>query len=1141
MILGRVLDPSGAVVPGASVRAVNLNTNTGASTKTSAEGTFELPYLLTGTYRLEVERAGFKKFVRAPLELRAADRTTIDVVLQIGDTAETVTVTAESPLLETATASIGRVIDRRFHIDMPQTDGNTYYVLLLAPGIVNLQQPAILIHPGSESGLAANIVVDGVGSGRTEFTLDGQPIMARTGVAFTPPADIISEMKVETANYDASVGYAPGGKVNTVTKSGTNAFHGTLFEYNTSGPMYCTDFFANRVIYDPSTGPVTEQKKKFYHPRPIINRFGGTLAGPLLVPGVYNGRNRTFFSFGQQTFLRRSTSPQYLSVPDPRHLAGDFSNLLAISSQYQIYDPSTAVLLPNGRINRQPFAGNLIPKSRLNPMALAISSYYPGPTLVGTADGQNNFMGVAPDTNDYTGEILRLDHVFSERHRTFVNWTHYGVTVQASQLFKPSRVRGFYRGRYDDGFAFDDVLVFSPTVLMNIRANYTRYTNGSITQMQPFDITTLGFPKSLAAQLDPANMNFPVFSINGLTSLGESGANHQVSNFYTAAVNLTKTAGRHSVRFGSDYRLLRWNTASPGNVSPSLTFGTNWTRGPLDTSSGSPSGIGQGLASFLLGLPTSGSIDFNDTVAAFNHYVGFYFTDDWRLTPHLMLNLGLRYEYETPIIERHNRSVRDFDFIMPNPIDALAREAYKLAPIPQITPDRFRSIGGLRFAGVRGSPRELWHSDSNNLAPRVGITYSPTADWSFRLGYGIFYDRLGVDRQSAVLTGFNRTNNMTPTLDNGLTFVATLADPFPGTLPRPLGAAGGLSTNVGQSVSYFHEYPLNAYMQRWSVSIQKMLPSRTVFEVSYVGNRAAKVALSRQLDPIPREYYSTSPTRDQAVIDFFNTSVKNPYYPNLPGTSLASAVVSITQLLRPFPHFTGINTSFPAGSTWYHSLQVQAEKRFGQGYTFLASYTWSKLMEAASYLNDTDPRPEHVISSNDRPQRLAISGVYELPFGAGKRFLNSGSWVRYLVGGWQVQGMYMAQSGAPIGFGNIIFYGDLHDIPLPIRDRRPERWFNTDAGFEKSAAKQLANNIRIWPSRLTGVRSDGQNVWNLGVVKNIQVREGLRLQVRAEAQNALNHPHFGSPNTSPTSTLFGVVSSSNGQPRLPYIGLRMEW
>ena len=597
-------------------------------------------------------------------------------------------------------------------------------------------------------------------------------------------------------------------------------------------------------------------------------------------------------------------------------------------------------------------------------------------------------------------------------------------------------------------------------------------------------------------------------------------------------------SGNHSIRFGGEYRLYRDHNYDFTAQTPRLEFSTTWTRGPVDNSPVSPKG--QDLASFLLGIPTGGRIQVNASYADQSTYTAWFLQDDYKLSRRLTLNLGIRYEYEGPMTERFNRTVRGFDFKTPNPVAAQAVANYAQSPIPEVPAGQFRVLGGLTFAGVGGQPRTLWAPDRNNFSPRFGLAWSLRRSTVLRAGYGVFFVPQGADRNAVSQAGYTQQTSLVPSVDNGLTFIATLGDPFPNGFAPPLGAAGGLSTDVGRSVSFFSENRPNGFMQRWSVGIQQEFPRRIVMEVSYVGSPGSDLALSSQLDPIPESYLSRSPVRDQVTIDRLSAQVPNPFFPLLPGTSLSARTVARSQLLRPYPQFTGIGTTYSGGSSWYHALQFRLERRIRSGLTVQANYTWSKFMEAASFLNPTDGAPEKVISDQDRPQRLAGSGIWELPFGPSRRF-GSGWKGRpaHLAGGWQIQAVYQAQSGAPVGFGNIAFSGDLHDIPLPIGERGVDRWFNADAGFMRDSAKQLASNIRGFPTRLTGVRKHGLNIWDVSALKNFRIKEGVRLQFRSEWLNATNHSFFAAPNTTVTSTLFGTVTSTNGFPRQIYFVLKL--
>ena len=384
-----------------------------------------------------------------------------------------------------------------------------------------------------------------------------------------------------------------------------------------------------------------------------------------------------------------------------------------------------------------------------------------------------------------------------------------------------------------------------------------------------------------------------------------------------------------------------------------------------------------------------------------------------------------------------------------------------------------------------------------------------------------------------IQTAFSRTTSSVASLDGGLTFQSTLANPFPNGILPPLGPSGGPLVYAGQAVAFFNQKPEAARLQRFQVGIQRELPMRVLFDVTYVGNRGSKLETTQDLNALPIQYLSTSPERDQANITRLTQNVPNPFYPLLPGTSLAPAIVPKTALLTPFPQFTSATTTEYTGSSRYDSLQVHAERRFAQGYTVMFGYTWSKFLERVEYLNGADPLPSRVISPQDFPHLVTLSGIYELPFGKGKRWLaNAPGIARAFVGGWQTQGIYNYQSGPALGFGsNVIFRGNLGDVPLDPSQRNVSRWINVDAGFERVAARALSLNNRSLSLRFNGIRGDSTSQFNLSVLKNMALSERARLQFRAEFLNAFNHPQFQVPNTDPYSTAFGTITSEVSLPR----------
>lgn len=1139
-LTGRVTDPTGAVVPGADVRAVNLATNAGGSSVTNQGGNFEIPYLLPGMYRVTVTSAGFKAAVRDQIELRVGDRMALDFALDVGNVGESVTVTGETPLLDTTSASVSAVMNQQLLVDLPGVGGNPFYYTRLVSGVINSGNWG----GGGSQALteSTQIVVNGT-TNMSEASVDGSPNMAQRNVVFTPPRDLVQELKINTSAYDASLGHAAGAVTNVSTKSGTNDLHGTA--YDQEAQWTATPWFTNYYLYNPLTGPLTDEKKKLTESGKLRRITGGTVSGPVIIPKLYDGRNKTFWSFGYERTNNWNEPGATYTVPSAAERQGDLSELLAAGSAYQIYDPLTTVpAAQKGRFQRQPIPGNIIPKSRLDPVAQKMLSYYPVPNQPGTIDGRQNYFVVCRNWEFINRNVMnRLDHVISDKHRLFARWNNAQFGQQSKTL--DTSVTQTLVDRTGWGGVLDDVYVFSPQLLLNVRYGFTYQDIRNYRGSQGFDLTTLGFPRSLVDEINaknnPAGMTFPLTNIDnaGFTNLGSNGGDDTKTYYHTAGATLTKIAGSHSMKFGGEFRWMQENGYNYGSVSPALTFAQAYTRGPLDNSPAAP--IGQGLASMLLGIASGGSININASRAEMSRFWGTYFQDDWRVTQRLTVNIGLRYEYESPTTERYNRSIRNFDFVTASPIAAQAAANYARNPIPELPVNQFQATGGLTFAGVDGQPRALWNADTNNFAPRVGIAYQLDPKTVIRAGYGIFYDVMGIDRQDVNQGGFNQATNLIASINNGQTYQATLLNPFPFGLQVPPGASGGLSTFVGRSATFFNSNPLNPYMQRWSLSVQRELPGRVLFETSYVGNRGSKLDASREFDATPAEYLSTLPYRDQPTIDFLTAQVANPFYgiPEFAGTGLGGQTISRANLLKPVPQFASVMADMPTGYSYFHSLQTQVEKRMSAGLTFQASWNYSKYMDATSYLNPTDPRPEKVISADDRTHRLVVSAMYELPVGPGRTFLgNAKGLTGGILGGWQIQGFYEGQTGAPLGFGNAIFNGDLHDIELPPGERRVERWFNTDAGFNRKPQQQLSSNIQTFPSLFSGIRAEGINNFQLSGFKYFHVTEKVRLRFMMMAVNALNHPQFLAPNTSPTSSLFGTINK-NASEREIYWALKL--
>jgi hypothetical protein len=1108
-ILGRVTDSSGGVMPGVEIRVTNAQTGVTVAAMTNDRGNYNIPFVLPATYTVTAEMSGFKKYIREGIQVRVSETVDLNIQMEVGGINETLSITAETPLLDTSGSSLGQVVDERRILELPLFAGNPVELTMLAPGVMNATD--MRIRKAGFNNAPSQMASDGNGQYNNEFQIDGVSNNFANGngtsrVAFSPPPTAIREFKIQTNPYDASIGHTIGAVTNVSTASGTNQIHGEVHYWARNSALDAPTFFQNK----------NRTKKAVYQD----HRYGASAGGPVYIPGVYNGKNKTFWYYAYEANKWGSPQSGTLTVPTVAERGGDFSALLKLGSSYQIYDPKTTRAEAGGRFRRDPFQGNIIPSTRLDPVGQKLLAFYPLPNQTGTSDGRNNYAYSLSAKEDYYVHLARVDHAFSEKHRLFVR-VHYDFWEEDKDHWFGDYT-AIILNRINRGFALDDVYVINPKMVLNVRYGITSQDFPERRVTRGFDLASLGFSQSLVGMVDKQLATIPYASASGFDPLGrwESGDGADTSLTHSVSGNLTRLQGNHNLKYGADIRVYRGNHIRfPYSTAPYLTFANTYTRGPLDNSAAAS--IGQELAAFVLGVP-GGSMERAASWAMQEKYFGIYLHDDFKVSSKLTLNLGLRYELETPLTERFDRLVAGFAFDQSNPIEAQAKANYAKNPIPEIPADQFRIRGGLTFVSNGGIGRSPYEGEKNNFQPRLGFAYQLFRDTILRGGYGTFFDTLGVNSNVGIQTGFSQSTPIQASLDSGLTYVATIANPLPNGLIAPKGAGGGLLTNLGQGLSFYDYKIKQPYAQRWSLGIQQMLPAQFMIESTYVGNRGTRLGVTRNINTTPAQYLSRSATRDQATIDYLSRSFSSPFYGIDPiyGTNMSRA-----GFLAPYPEFGSINVEQPIGYSWYHSMQNRIERRFSQGFTFQLAYTWSKLMEATEFLNASDPMPSEVVGSFDRTHRTAGSGIWEIPVGRGRRFGASfPSIVNGIIGGWQLSGIYTTQSGQPLGFGNAIFTGDLKSIVLPSDQRTAERWFNTDAGFNKVSAQQLASNIRTLPLRFNGIRGDNQVRWDFSIKKNFRVREIANVEFRAETYNAWNQTNFSNPNTTPTSSAFGVIT-----------------
>jgi hypothetical protein len=1190
LITGTVSDSHGAVVPGAVVIVTNADTGTSTTTVTTGDGLYTVPYLTPGRYTVAIEAAGFKKLVRHGVEVRVGDKVSLNLSLEPGGVQETITVTAaNTPLIEGTSATLGQVIDRRRVSELPLADGNPFALARLAPG-VNVFGTGFLgsgTQPFSTTD-PSSITTNGAAGGN-EFTLDGAPNTVderpATGnrIGQQPPADAVQEFKVTTSSFDAQQGHTAGASIDVAIRSGTNNFHGTLYEFVRNDALGANNFFTNRSA---SLGLDDEGKAK--RPARRYNRFGGTIGGPVYFPSFgagdrwyYSGRERTFFFVSYEGIRTKTPTSDVITVPTAAQRQGDFSALLPLG--IRIYDPLTA-RREGSRIVRSPFDNNIIPSNRISPVARAFLQFFPLPNQPGDAQGRNNYATVFSSDNVYDWLLARVDHTISDRQKFFVRYSR-GERTETDEnrtgITNGIKATGFREVRVTNNGIYDHVYTLTPTTILNVRAGFSRFYNPERSFSDGlFDPANLGFSARTVSQFSD-RAGLPRLDIPNFINLGGRSADLVTHNIYYVQPNITKIAGNHSLRFGYDFRTYRENVYPPADVAGRYRFQSNFTRQTDQSSTAAP--IGQELAAFLLGIPGTNTVIVRPSSRSNqNIYHGVYLQDDWKLTKRLTLNLGVRYEYEAPTTERYNRNVRLFDQTTASPIEAAARAAYATNPIPEIALNDFRVRGGLVL--VDENNRGFYDADKNNLQPRLGFAYQFNSKMALRGGYALYASPFTIDGFNQ--TGFDFTTASVPTADNGLTFQASFADPWPSGVVDPPGASRGLATFIGQTLGGAvnliaptidrRVLPLtigprkNPLVHRFELSLQRELPGQWLVDVAFIGSRGRDLTTFADLNAIPRRYQSPSSIRDASLLTFLEANFPNPFrgLPEAVGSGFFSQqTLQRQQLLRPFPQFQSVFVQRNDGRSSYNSAQVRLERRFAQGFTLLGGYVFSKNLEEITRLNPTDEKFEKRLAEADAPHRFTLSGIYELPFGRGKRWGSGASRkMEALIGGYQFNFIYTYQSGIPLTLGNVFFNGDPGTLRVKFDGRTVDNVFNTNlsaSGFYFTDAavrvnpndanspidpnKQrndprinLAQNIRRLSSRLPNLRGDTYNIVDFSMIKSINFTESLKLQLRFELLNTFNHPFFGVPDLNPRSSSFGRVPDEQvNLPRELQIGIKL--
>lgn len=1142
-IRGTVSDSAGAVVVGAEVAITNIATNVTRNAVTAENGTYVVPQLQPGLYRVTVKKTGFKAGTVDEVKLDVQQVREVDVNLEVGAATETVTVSASgTSAIETTSTTVNQAIENKRVVDLPLNGRNPFALASLSPGVQSsLGGSSPSISGGRNA--TSEVAIDGitnVGAENNVSILD---------LAYTPSVDAVQEFSVQTNAFSAEFGRTGGGVINLVTKSGSNNFHWTLFEFHRNSALDANNFFSNR------SGVKKGSFKR--------NQFGGNVGGALI-------KDKTFYFFNYEGNRQGSASVANFTVPIQAWRDGDFRGLKNAQGQdIIIYDPLTTKA--DGTRDQISCNGvlNVICASRQSNIARNLLKYWPNPntTPSNVNTQQNNFIASGTNINRSNQIDSRVDHVFSEKMRSFVRFSrmfknesrpfnHYG------NLATPNNA-----GPVDSTattLSTDTVYTFSPTLVASIRYGLTRRTSKRTPFSTGFDFTQLGFPTSLKTVADA--LEFPRFDINGVSSLGQETFNDLViaPTTHSFVVGVTKTYARHTWKFGMDYRFLMLNFTQLSQPSGQYSFNQSWTQRVFNSGSNT---AGFGFATFLLGIPGNsnsttaggGTLSHDPSPASSSPYWGFYAEDSWRVTSKFTATLGLRYELDIPRTERFNR-YGIFDFNAPSPL------AGQVPANPYF--DSRNLKGAVNF--VTADNRRQVPTYKNNFGPRIGFAYNITPKTVIRGAYGISYSPSSYQAAghtgSSGMIGFRTASQMVVSLD-GRVPVAFLDNPFPNGFNLPTGTSLGAATRLGLSVGggdggVFPD-TRSPYIQQWNFNVQRELPGSILFEAAYLGSKGTRLLAGESglnYNQLPVSFLTLQPgytNLDQQL----NAQVANPFFGIFtnPTSNLRFATVQRKQLQRPFPQYADVNAfRVPFGFSIYHGGTLKADKRFSNGMSFLVAYTWSKLIDdvsttvgflgqASTRQNVYDRAAERAISSQDIRHRFVSSFVYDLPFGKGKSF--GKDWhpvVNGILGGWQFNGIVTFQSGLPI----LITQG-ANNVGLFNPSQRPT-WNGTDGNLTGSKTDKIArwfdigdfaitpaftfgNSPRVMPN----LRQDGEKNFDLSLFKNYYFKEGKSIQFRAEFFNAFNRVRFGGPGSAVDSGNFGVVGGQGNGPRQIQLALKL--
>ncbi len=1149
-ISGFVTDPSGAAIAGVAVKVTNVNTGVSYSAGTTTDGYYTVKFLIPGTYRVAVAQPGFKTQVVNDVVVQTDSNPTVNIKLTLGAVTQTVTVKAANTMLALQTADTGSTIDTVRVDDLPTQQRNAFQVVLTGVGVLpttDWEESMTLEDNSKSSSQSINGSYDSVTGSTTgqsetnEVLIDGVDDrgnyaegLGNSTVGYLPSQEAVGEVQVVTNPYSAEYGNTLGGAEIFTTKSGTSRFHGEAFEYNRSFGLSANSFSNN--LEHVGKSPL------------LVNTPGGNLGGPI--------KKGKLYFFGSMEYMDEhspTVGEGFGMVPTSAERSGDFSadtyNNNGVATPITLYNPfscTSATVVCTSRSVIGSVGDSVIPSSLMSPIATSLWKYIPLPDVPGNAvTGANNYyFDTSAVALAHTYEIMgRVDYNINDKNRIFLratreDWHTIDPPFYGNTGGDAAEVAGdFPAGRTNNNDVINYTHIFSPTMVLNVLAGFEDYFNEDITQPTRCSVTPaqLGFSSTFASQ---AVACIPVFGFTGaegsgsdngstvFTGAGEPGSTLAPDQVNTLSAMLMKSMGRHTLKFGAEGLLERGYLIEPGDNSGAFSFSSQYSQqnpsGPLTAAQGDP------VASFEMGVGAA-SIQVESEPARQDLSAAWFVQDDIKVSHKLTINAGLRWDWDGTPTDRFNAITGPFNETTTSPLASAAASAATASGVT--CPACANLVGGLTFPGVNGVSRSPYGSVYHDWGPRLGAAYAITPNTVIRAGWGLFYLDNVYDPGSA---GFSSTTSSTlfsPTYQ----VLNPIANPFPTGLIPATGSALGLSTDLGNTVTFVDPHTEPPQAQQFNFNVQHQFPHNFLLLVGYNYNLGTRMAVNNNIN-------SLSLAQIQEGYTYLNTPVANPFAGLIPNTSLNTATIPQKQLLLPYPQFTTVTEEdMPIGTSSFQALEINVTKHMGNGLSFSASYTNSRHEDLGAYMNTFNTQLMKEDDPYDIPQAVSLNGVYELPMGRGKPFASSvPGWANKIIGGWQLNWNILYMSGNPWQFSNIT--APVAGVNPNYSPQTLQQWVNP-AAFQNSTNTPFcfpegsSNCIQEWSTVDGHVRNPGTALYDLGVHKSFKITERVTFTFMNNWINATNTPQwFGNDSTSCeaiTASCFGKISGFTSPDNLP--------